>query len=98
LSAGIATTAAKLGVPTNDSFRGVTSFSTDQPFGPAFRRFLDGSGDRPLAMCHPGLSGYPADPTDVIAAARPLEYAYLAGDEFAEDLAAANVVIRRHRR
>ncbi len=98
LSSGIASTAARLGVPTNDSFRGVTAFDTDRPFGPTFKRFLAGTGRRPLAMCHPALPGYVADPTDVIASARPLEYAYLASDEFGADLEAAHVVIGRHPR
>ncbi len=93
LSSGVAGTARGLGVPTNDSFRGVTAFATDHSFGSTFARFLSGPGRRPLAMCHPGLPGYPIDPTDVIAEARTQEYAYLAGDQFSADLAAAGTEI-----
>jgi len=98
LAQGIAASAAKRGIPTNDSFRGVTAFSTDRPFGPTFRRFLTGPGSRPLAMCHPGLPGYAPHATDTIAVARTLEYAYLASADFAEDLVAAGVVVGRHPR
>jgi predicted glycoside hydrolase/deacetylase ChbG (UPF0249 family) len=98
LSAGIGRTAARLGVPTNDSFRGVTAFAIDQPFGPTFRRFLAGDGMRPLAMCHPALPGFASDPTDVIPVARTLEYAYFASDEFIDDLTAADITIARHPR
>jgi len=95
LSFGLARAARSLGIATNDSFRGVTAFHVDRPFGPTFRRFLTGPGRRPLAMCHPGLPDMPPHATDAIAAARPLEYAYLAGEDFAADLAAAGIEIRR---
>ena len=53
-----------------------------------------------LLFCHPGLAapagplyGVPEDGPDAIAPARQREYAYLAGDEFPADLAAAGVVL-----
>ncbi len=98
LSTGLSRAAAALGMPTNDSFRGVTAFAADPPFGSLFRRFLTGPGQRPLVMCHPGLAGYSPDPTDVIASARIGEYAYLASDQFAADLVSAGVAIARPRR
>jgi predicted glycoside hydrolase/deacetylase ChbG (UPF0249 family) len=98
LSAGLARQAHALGMPVNDSFRGITAFATDGSFARLFPDFLVGPGDRPLAMCHPALAGYPAHPTDVIAAARVQEHAYLAGDAFAADLTTAGVTIGRHGR
>jgi hypothetical protein len=98
LSRGIAATAHKLGIPTNDSFRGVTAFATDRPFGPTFRQFLEGPGLRPLAMSHPALPGYASDPTDAIPVARTLEYAYFGSDAFLNDMAVAGVSVGRHAR
>jgi predicted glycoside hydrolase/deacetylase ChbG (UPF0249 family) len=98
LSLGMAASAKTLSLPVNDSFRGVTAFVTDQPFGPTFRRFLTGPGLRPLAMCHPGLPGYVPDATDAIATARALEYAYFNSEDFIGDLARAGVTIGRHPR
>lgn len=97
LSAGIARQARALGMPVNDSFRGITAFATDGSFGRLFPRFLAGPGERPLAMCHPALPGFPAHPTDVIAAARVQEHAYLASDAFVADLAQAGVMVARAR-
>lgn len=51
-----------------------------------------------LLFCHPGHRADPHDTgsfPDPIAAARGREYAYLAGDAFAEDLAAAGVTLSR---
>lgn len=98
LSAGLTHQARALGMPVNDSFRGITAFATDGSFARLFPKFLVGPGDRPLAMCHPALAGYPTHPTDVIAAARVEEHAYLASDAFAADLATAGVTIGRHGR
>ena len=95
LSSGMAAGADRLGIATNDSFRGITAFRTDQPFGPTFARFLSGPGLKPLAMCHPGLPDHTPDPTDAIPIARTLEYAYFSSDAFAADLAAANLRIGR---
>jgi len=98
LSTGIATAARRLDVPTNDSFRGITAFSTDRAFGATFRRFLTGPGMSPLAMCHPALPGFAPDPTDAIPVARTLEYAYFSSEAFLDDLTASGVSLGRRPR
>lgn len=95
LSAGLAHQARARGIRVNDGFVGVTGFATDGSFGATFRRFLDGAGRRPLAMCHPGRPDGAADPDDPIAAARHDEWAYLSGDAFPADLGAAGVRLVR---
>ncbi|MGE0628585.1 MAG: ChbG/HpnK family deacetylase [Hyphomicrobiaceae bacterium] len=42
------------GFPANDSFSGVSSFNTRQPYAIEFKRFLRAPGGRHLIMCHPG--------------------------------------------
>lgn len=96
LAGGLVRECATRGIRTNDSFRGVTAFRTDRPFGDTFRLFLDAGGRVPLAMCHPAIGG-PFHATDPIGAARMLEYAYYAGPAFAADLAAAGMKPARMR-
>lgn len=98
LSFGLAHTARRLGVPVNDSFRGVTAFDASRPLRPVFSRFLEGASQTPLLMCHPGLPGFEPYSTDVIAAARVHEYSYLSSDAFEADLEAANARLRRRPR
>lgn len=95
LSAGVAGQARALGMPVNDSFRGITAFPTDGSFARIFPAFLTGPAARPLAMCHPALPGHPAHATDVIAAARVQEYAYFSSDDYLADLAKAGVTVGR---
>ena len=98
LSAGMAREAAAHGILVNDGFRGVTAFATDRSYRANFRRFLEGAGERPLAMCHPARPGAGAASGDAIAAARHGEWAYFSGDDFPADLAAAGVRLGRMRR
>lgn len=98
LSLGMASAARRRGVPVNDSFRGVTAFHSDRDFGPTFRPFLSGPGERPLAMCHPAMPGFAPHPTDAIAAAREREFAYFSSDGFVADLAEAGLAIGRRPR
>ncbi len=97
LSGGMARRARARGIRVNDGFRGVTAFATDQSYRANFRRFLDGAGARPLAMCHPAIPGGRAAPGDAIVGARHDEWAYFSGDAFPVDLAAAGVRLRRMR-
>ncbi|MGF1445350.1 MAG: ChbG/HpnK family deacetylase [Pikeienuella sp.] len=77
------------GIPTNPAFYGVNSFSVGEDFGALMRGWLRLAAARPsgaLIMVHPGLAPNGAGgPRDVIAARRPQEFAYLAGDGFAQD-------------
>lgn len=95
LSAGMAREAAGRGIRTNDGFRGVTAFATDQSYRSNFRRFLDGAGARPLAMCHPAKPDGRESGDDAIAGARHDEWAYFSGEAFPADLAAAGVRLAR---
>lgn len=95
LSAGMAREAAARGIRVNDGFRGVTAFATDQSYRTNFRRFLEGAGERPLAMCHPAVPGGTVRDVDPIAGARRDEWAYFSGENFPADLAAAGVRLRR---
>ena len=95
LSAGMARSARARGIRVNDGFRGVTAFATDQSYRANFRRFLEGAGTRPLAMCHPAMPGRAGNPDDPIAGARHDEWAYFSGDGFPADLAAAGVHLTR---
>ena len=95
LSAGMAREAAARGILVNDGFRGVTAFATDRSYRANFRRFLEGAGSRPLAMCHPARPGAGGASGDAIAAARHDEWAYFSGDDFPADLAAAGVCLGR---
>ncbi|MDK9697372.1 MAG: ChbG/HpnK family deacetylase [Siculibacillus sp.] len=95
LSAGMAREAAERGIRTNDGFRGVTAFATDQSYRANFRRFLEGAGRMPLAMCHPARPGGGEAVGDAIAGARHDEWAYFSGEAFPADLAAAGVRLTR---
>jgi predicted glycoside hydrolase/deacetylase ChbG (UPF0249 family) len=96
LSAGMARRAKSRGIRVNDGFRGVTAFATDQSYRANFRRFLDGAGTRPLAMCHPAVPGHEIG-DDPIAGARHDEWPYFSGEGFPADLKAAGVRLRRMR-
>lgn len=97
LSRGLRRRVTAAGLPANDSFRGVTDFGSRERFGDEMRRFLEGPGERPLVMCHPGFADGEAVVPDAIAAQRPHEAAYLAGPRFLGDLAAAGCRIGRFR-
>ena len=97
LSAGMARRARQRGIRVNDGFRGVTAFATDQSYRVNFRRFLDGAGACPLAMCHPAMPGRTSANGDPIAGARLDEWAYFSGENFPADLNAAGVRLRRMR-
>lgn len=97
LSAGMARQARARGIRVNDGFRGVTAFATDQSYRTNFRRFLEGAGARPLAMCHPAMPLGSAAAGDPIAGARHDEWAYFSGDGFPADLEAAGVRLKRMR-
>lgn len=88
---------ARLGLASNDSFRGVHGFDAKRPFAPLMRRFLDGAGQRPLVMCHPGLVDARLRTLDPVTDQRRLEYDYLSSDRFSEDLAAAGLCLARFR-
>lgn len=86
LSVGLRFAAGRHGITTNRGFRGITGFDERPGFEEAFPRFLDGTTDRALVMCHPASPAVAPDPNDPIAAARRREFAYLSGEAFPRDL------------
>lgn len=86
LSVGLRGSARRHGITTNRGFRGITAFDAGPSFERAFPRFLDGTSDGALVMCHPASPDVAPDPNDPIAAARRREFAYLSGEAFPRDL------------
>ena len=83
------------GIPCNDSFRGVRSFSAKEDVAEIFARFVEGDGARPLAMCHPGFVDDALRGLDPVTGAREAEHAFLASGAFRDMLAARNIALAR---
>lgn len=81
-------------VATNEGFSGVYDFAAGD-YRALFRRFLIDVRERTILVCHPADGEAPGDP---LVAARPREYAYLAGEQMPADLAEAGVEIGRFAR
>lgn len=92
---GLHRQAARARVPTNDGFRGATTFAPGPGVRDEFRRFLAGPGARPLVMCHPGRVDAELRHRDLLTDRREDELRYLASAEFLEDLAEAGVRLAR---
>lgn len=87
--------ARRLGIPSNDSFRGVADFADGRDFPRDFPRFLKGTGTRPIIMCHPGFVDAELAAADPVTAEREREYAYLVSERFPAHLAAAGCRLAR---
>jgi len=85
----------KRGIPCNDSFRGVRSFSAKENVAEIFARFVEGGGARPLAMCHPGFVDDALRGIDPVTDTREAEHAYLVSDAFGELLAEKGIALVR---
>lgn len=83
--------AAAAGIPTNPAFAGTYRFGASADFASLFPLFLAGLPDGGLIMCHPGLVDAALTQLDPLTSLREREYAYLAGEKFPADLAAAGV-------
>ena len=82
---------AQRGLPHNRLLLGAYDFQAD--YRPLMRAWLAQVPARgALLFCHPGQAS-PGDAPDAIAAARQREWAYLAGADFAQDLASAGVAL-----
>lgn len=97
LALGLKREAARTGVPTNDSFRGLYDFSERMPYRDVFRAALTGPGNRILVHCHPGRVDDELRALDPLQEPRERELAYLASEECGADLAAAGVRPARFR-
>lgn len=93
LAAGFAGSARRRGFALNGRFGGIYSLRADADFAALMRRWLRGAEHGELLMCHPGLAA--DDPDDPIAATRPLEFAFLNGEAFAELLTREHIVVAR---
>lgn len=78
------------GIVTNTDFAGVRNFDERQPYRTLMQRYLGNARDGLLIMCHPGRPDETLAGIDWVTGARSEELAYLAGDDFLADLAAAN--------
>jgi predicted glycoside hydrolase/deacetylase ChbG (UPF0249 family) len=87
--------AAERDIRTNTGFRGVRSFKEGAPFCDLFRAMLAGAANGTIVMCHPGHVDETLKSRDPIHRQREEEFAYLAGDEFPRDLAAADLQLVR---
>ncbi|GLK74325.1 hypothetical protein GCM10017643_44430 [Ancylobacter dichloromethanicus] len=97
LAAGSAPRAARAGIASNDSFRGLYGFTPDPPYRDVFRASLRGPGTRVLVHCHPGMVDEELRRLDPLLAPRERELAYLRSGACGEDLEAAGVRPARFR-
>ncbi|BEV73695.1 ChbG/HpnK family deacetylase [Paludibacterium sp. THUN1379] len=81
------------GLQGPDWFAGLYSLTPAADFAGLMRHWLQTMPDGGLIMCHPGD---PDERPDPISATRPLEWAWLAGDGFADDMASAGVTLSRY--
>jgi predicted glycoside hydrolase/deacetylase ChbG (UPF0249 family) len=81
------------GLSTNTAFAGTYAFGSDDAFSSLFPRFLKGLPAHGLIMCHPGFPDAELRRLDRLIGRREEEYAYFAGEEFPQVLAAANVTL-----
>lgn len=91
LAAGSATHAARAGIATNDSFRGLYGFTDDPPYRTVFRASLAGPGARVLVHCHPGIVDDELRRLDPLLEPRERELAYFRSESCGEDLERAGV-------
>ena len=85
--------ATRSGVATNPAFAGAYDFSRKPDFGALMRGFLDGLPEGGVVMCHPGFVDDILVSLDPMTTVRETEYAYLAGEAFAELLAVNKVTL-----
>jgi predicted glycoside hydrolase/deacetylase ChbG (UPF0249 family) len=95
LSAAFRVRSAAAGLACNPGFAGAYDFSRAPDFGDLMATFLDGLPDRGLVMCHPGFVDETLLSLDPFTTQREREHAYLAGEGFAELLAAHSVTLLR---
>ncbi|WP_347264152.1 ChbG/HpnK family deacetylase [Nitrobacter sp.] len=92
LSAGFRREAARNGIGFNPAFAGAYDFRKPD-FAALMQQFLDGSPDGGLIMCHPGFVDDTLIAFDPLTGQREREYAFLAGDHFADMLVTNRVTL-----
>jgi predicted glycoside hydrolase/deacetylase ChbG (UPF0249 family) len=93
LSGSFRARARALGVRVNPAFAGTYDFAGRTPFAALFPGFLDGLPDGGVVMCHPGAVDDELRRLDPVTDQRAREYAYLAGDAFADLLRTQGVAL-----
>jgi predicted glycoside hydrolase/deacetylase ChbG (UPF0249 family) len=83
------------GLATNADFAGVRSFKERAPFRELMRGYLSAVAPGLLIMCHPGTPDDELARIDSVTAPRADELAYLSGEQFPADLAAAGCRLER---
>lgn len=76
----------RLGIPHNQSFRGVYDLTDRVPFSRLVDRFIAQPKPQTLIMVHPGFVDDALRAVDPVTDQREREYAYLASDQFAHSL------------
>jgi hypothetical protein len=82
-----------LGLRTNAGFAGAYEFRADADFPALFAGFLAQLPDGGLIMCHPGFVDAELQRLDPLTTLREREYAFLAGNAFADLLASHGVAL-----
>lgn len=79
----LARRAAAAGVPVNHGFSGAYDHgAASPPLAELFARFIDGTGENGLVMCHPGYSDAELAGLDPMTTVRDGEYAFLMGPDW----------------
>ncbi len=95
LAQGLRRRAAEAGIPVNSRFSGVRNPGRQTPFREMFRAYLSELAPHGLVMCHPGYGDAELASVDPLVSERDDELAYLIGDQFPGDLAAADCTLVR---
>ncbi|HEV7601186.1 MAG TPA: ChbG/HpnK family deacetylase [Bradyrhizobium sp.] len=85
--------ASRANIAFNPGFAGAYDFSQSPEFGELMKQFLDGLPEGGLIMCHPGFVDDILVSLDPLTGQREREFAFLAGDDFPQLLAANNVTL-----
>ncbi len=93
LSRGLRRLLARHGVATNPAFSGAYDFRRAADFAAIFPTFLSRLPEGALVMVHPGHVDEALKRADPVHEPREHEYAYLAGEAFPRDLAAAGFTL-----
>jgi predicted glycoside hydrolase/deacetylase ChbG (UPF0249 family) len=77
LASGLARALKERGMPSNDTFAGISDFDTARPYGDELASAFLRPGRRHLIMCHPGHADAELARLDPVVARRAMEYDYL---------------------
>lgn len=87
--------ARRRGLPLNQGFTGTYDFTKEHSYASIFPRFLIGTRDRTILMCHPGSVDEELCSADCMTKPREAEYSYLMSEEYLAVLRAAGATVSR---